>query len=74
MRLVMISFAAVALSSCCLAAVFIYALHIPTQPRSRYPASWITTTTVANPSSRTRHAHTRTFSRAARRAFYAVAD
>jgi hypothetical protein len=32
MHLVMISFAAVAVSSCCLAAVFVHALHTPAQP------------------------------------------
>jgi hypothetical protein len=74
MRLVMISFAVMAVFSFCLAAVFVHALHTPTQPRSCYPASWITTTTAASSSSRIRLAHARTFSRAARRAFYEVDD
>jgi hypothetical protein len=54
MRLIMISsFAAMAVSSSCVAAIYVHALHTPTRPRELYPASWITTTTAAKPESPT---------------------
>jgi hypothetical protein len=51
MRLIMISFAVMTVSSSCLAAIFVHALHTPMRPREFYPASWVTTTTASKPES-----------------------
>jgi hypothetical protein len=48
-RLIMISFAVMAVSSSCVAAIFVQAPRTPTRLRVLYPAGWITTTTAAKP-------------------------
>jgi hypothetical protein len=73
MRLVMISLAAMAVATFCLAAMFVQALRTPTRARALYPVTWATTIVTATSTSSPRLASL-DFTQVGRRALEAFSN